>query len=63
MRYCQTQGIEKAVSIGERDDKFIYTVESTGAIPPEEIVRQAFKVLKSKLASLRDAMRNYSMAD
>ena len=41
VRYCQTQGIERGIRIAEKDDKFIFTVESTGVLPPEEIVIRA----------------------
>ena len=43
-----------AVSIGERTDKFIFTLESTGAIDPAKIVLTALKVLKNKLTNLKD---------
>jgi DNA-directed RNA polymerase alpha subunit len=59
LRYTQTQGLERAVKISERDDKFVFTVESTGVLPPEDIVRRAFIILSHKLKTLSDAMNKY----
>lgn len=42
-------GFPGAVSIRKRQDAFIFTVESTGALKPAEIVLQAIDVLKEKL--------------
>jgi DNA-directed RNA polymerase II subunit RPB3 len=44
-KYTQECGLDKAVKIGENDFKFVFTVEATGAIPPEEIVITAMKIL------------------
>ena len=44
------------IRIGERDNKFIFTIESTGALSPEDIVLKAFVVLRTKLQMLKDAM-------
>lgn len=38
VRFAQGEGLERAVKIGEKDDKFIFTVESTGVLSPESIV-------------------------
>ena len=40
---------DKSVLITEDDNKFIFIVESTGAIQPVEIVSRAMKVLKEKI--------------
>ena len=40
-RYAEKFNLGKSVKIGEDDHKFIFTVESTGALPPEVIVRKA----------------------
>lgn len=47
----------KAVVIGENDAKFIFTVEGTGALPPEDIVLRAVKILQGKLAFLAEGMQ------
>jgi len=43
------QDWERMIRIDEREDKYIYTVESTGALTPEDIVLKAFLFLKKKL--------------
>jgi DNA-directed RNA polymerase alpha subunit len=47
---------ENMIRIGEKDNKFIFTIESTGALSPEDIVLKAFVVLRTKLQLLKDAM-------
>jgi len=42
------------VKLDERQDKFIFTVESTGALTPTAIVLKSIQVLKQKLRELRD---------
>ncbi len=42
VRYAQAQGLERSVKVGERDDKYIFTVESTGVLAPEDIVKRSF---------------------
>jgi DNA-directed RNA polymerase alpha subunit len=56
VRFAQAEGLERAVKIGERDEKFIFTVESTGVMPPEVIVMRALAILKEKLAELSKSM-------
>ena len=43
-----------AVKIDEVTNKFIFTLETTGAINPPKIVLTALKVLKRKLTTLKD---------
>jgi len=50
------ENFENMIKIGERDNKFIFTVESTGALSPEDIVLKAFTVLRTKLQTLKDGM-------
>ncbi len=47
---------ERMIRVDERDNKFYFTVESTGALSPEDIVLKAFSVLKQKLNLLKEAM-------
>lgn len=61
VKYTQDHGIERAVKISENDHKFIFTVESTGALDPDEIVFRAMKILFDKLASLQDNIKKYSI--
>ena len=52
---------ERLVKLGMRQDKFIFNVETTGALRPEEIVKSALNVLKKKLDEVRETcqmMRN-----
>lgn len=56
VRFAQAEGLERAVKIGERDEKFVFTVESTGVMPPEEIVTRALAILKEKLIDLAKGM-------
>ena len=39
-------------------DHFIFTIESTGALHPEDIVRQSIAVLQQKLMTLHDALEH-----
>lgn len=61
VRFAQAQGLERAVKIGEKDNKFIFTVESTGVLRPEDIVSRALKVLENKLKDLKTAVNKYSI--
>ena len=45
-RFSESKGIDNAVKITEDNHKFIFTVESTGALQPIEIVRKALVILK-----------------
>ena len=55
--------LERVVNMTERDEKFIFTVESTGVLPPEDIVKKAFMILKSKLNVLKESIGKFSMND
>jgi DNA-directed RNA polymerase II subunit RPB3 len=44
---------QELVSVQQRQDRFIFTVESTGALRPEEIIFSAFNVIKQKLRNIR----------
>ena len=59
VRFAQANGLERAVKIAEREDKFIFTVESTGVLAPEDIVMRAFGILNYKLKTLAEAMSKY----
>ena len=49
-RYAEDEGLTKAVLIGENEAKFNFTIESTGALPPVDIVKKAIKILKDKIS-------------
>mgnify|MGYP005628773205 CR=1 FL=1 len=58
-RFCEAQGLEKAVYLGENDSKFNFIVESTGALQPVDIVKRAFGILKTKIHNFsHDLMEN-----
>ena len=44
---------DKSVIVSEQDDKFIFIVESTGALEPIDIVRRAMKILKDKIMNFK----------
>lgn len=45
----QKENFDRMIKVDERTDKFIFTVESTGSLSPEDIVIKAFSVLRTKL--------------
>jgi len=58
--YCQEcknkaidYGKPDLVYIGNKPDRFIFTVETTGSLRPEEVVLSALNVLKLKLANVQ----------
>jgi DNA-directed RNA polymerase alpha subunit len=57
VRFAQAEGLERAVKVGERDEKFIFTVESTGVLTPEDIVSRALTILKEKLQGLAESQQ------
>jgi DNA-directed RNA polymerase II subunit RPB3 len=46
------------VSIRQKQDRFLFTVETTGALRPEEVVRSALFVLTKKLQNLHAAIND-----
>lgn len=44
------------VTIGMEQDRFLFTVETTGSLRPEEIVMRSFAVLKDKLEMLKNEL-------
>jgi len=56
VRFAQANGLERSVKVGERDEKFVFTVESTGVLAPDDIVSRALNILREKLQTLSDAM-------
>lgn len=44
--------MDKAVHLSENDTKFNFVVESTGALPPVDIVKRAMGILKNKINNL-----------
>ncbi len=53
LRNAEDSGTSELFEIQARDDSFIFSVESTGAIPAAKIFLDAIKILKQKLLALR----------
>lgn len=51
-KYAIEAGHPNVIKIDEIQNRFIFTVESTGALTPQHIVREAIQVLKQKLGEL-----------
>ncbi len=47
-RACVQECEENAVQLRASDEKFIFTIESTGALPPLEVLRQACRCISKK---------------
>lgn len=54
-RECEKHCPQKpsAIKVGWDDSAFVFYVESTGALPPERIVREAAKILAKKASEMR----------
>ena len=55
---CRELAPRELVLSSLKSDEFLFTVESTGALPPTRIVTEAVKVLKKKLAELSTKIDN-----
>jgi DNA-directed RNA polymerase alpha subunit len=56
-KFSQEVGLpSRSVMIGENDSRFIFTIEGTGALPPEEIVLRSVKILQKKISDLSEAL-------
>jgi len=49
---CRELVSHEEIMQGLKKDEFLFTVESTGGLPPERIVKEAVKILKGKLSIL-----------
>ncbi len=48
---------ENVIKISTVKDKFIFSVECTGSLKPEEIVLNALEVLQTKVTDVKDVLR------
>ena len=55
-RYTDRLNHNKAVKLKEDDHKFIFTVESTGALPAQEIVKKALRILDQKIVNFNNEL-------
>jgi DNA-directed RNA polymerase I and III subunit RPAC1 len=63
-RECiRKEGWEEKVHLRRVANHFIFTVESTGCLPPAEIVKMAFQVLKEKSLTTQRLLDDYVMND
>jgi len=53
----EVEDLEDLVSIEQSTDTFIFTVETTGVLPPEEIVKQSLDILRGKLREIESAIQ------
>lgn len=51
-RPCRELVSHENIMSGLKQDEFLFTVESSGGLPPERIVKEAVKMLKQKLSAL-----------
>ncbi|WFO76315.1 DNA-directed RNA polymerase subunit D [Desulfurococcaceae archaeon MEX13E-LK6-19] len=56
-RMCESACPNGAIRIGHRENEFILTIESTGALPPKRILLEAVKIIESKLDEFLDKLR------
>jgi DNA-directed RNA polymerase II subunit RPB3 len=66
--YCQecvvkaeSLGVPDLVSIKEKPERFIFSVESNGALRPEEIVETAMGVIKDKLTTIEQEISRLNL--
>ena len=55
-------GVAGAIDIVQREDAFVFRIESTGARPAADIVQSAFEVLQSKLYQLEVGVDQLSIS-
>ncbi len=55
-RYCEYVCPEGAIKVRWHEDKFVYKLESTGALPPEEIFVKAIEILIGTIDSFRSSL-------
>eukprot|EP01133_Synstelium_polycarpum_P005278 gene5278-6116_t len=54
---AETFGKPDLVSVEQKTDKFIFTVETNGALRPEEIVLSAIQIIKRKLTDIQTQLQ------
>jgi len=53
-------GVSGAIDIIQREDAFVFKIESTGARPAADIVTSAFEVLQNKLVTMESGLEQLS---
>lgn len=60
-RECiRNEGWADKVKLARRNDHFLFSVESTGVMPPEAIVRDGIRVLKDKALKFQGLVDEYN---
>lgn len=57
---CEEMNMPEAIHIGMKKERYIFTVETTGALRPEEVVMSAFDVIKNKFLSVEQDLNDHS---
>jgi len=60
-RKAAIMGHPEIVSIREKEDRFLFSLESTGVLKPEEIVLNAIKILHLKLEKVKSTLPSANM--
>jgi len=60
---CRELAPRELIMENLKPDEFLFTVESTGALPPKRIVTEAVKILKQKLAALAEKVDKEDLYD
>ncbi len=56
-RVCELKCPNRAIRVGFRKDEYIFTIESTGSLPPKRILVEATRILESKLDEFLERLR------
>jgi len=62
IKKCEQFGVPELVTIKEKEGRFIFSVESTGVLPPDTIVLNALGTLKDKLVELQTGLDSTGVA-
>eukprot|EP01087_Luapelamoeba_hula_P003022 TRINITY_DN12854_c0_g1_i1.p1 TRINITY_DN12854_c0_g1~~TRINITY_DN12854_c0_g1_i1.p1 ORF type:complete len:307 (+),score=51.07 TRINITY_DN12854_c0_g1_i1:56-976(+) len=53
---AEALGVPDLVSINMKEDRFLFTVETTGSLPPERVVLNALGILRTKLSDVHSQL-------
>ena len=49
VKKCSLFGVDRGIKIKMKENEFLFTIESTGVLKPEDIVKKGLETLKRKL--------------
>uniref|UniRef100_A0A7S0YLZ4 Plastid-encoded RNA polymerase subunit alpha n=1 Tax=Polytomella parva TaxID=51329 RepID=A0A7S0YLZ4_9CHLO len=55
-RLLENEAVNEAIAYRKRKDHFIFTVESSGILPPAELLKQALQILEAKADRLKNCL-------